>query len=82
MTKEEFEEIIKPLYLMSGKDCQFMRNALIGNFDKWHETKQCNIANVEDRREQLVCDCGNKLTDKELYFGQCLQCDKNIEEAN
>ena len=32
--------------------------------------------------EQLVCDCGNKLTDKEIYFGQCLQCDKNIEEAN
>lgn len=30
--------------------------------------------------EQLFCDCGNRLTDKEMYFGQCLQCDKNIEE--
>ena len=35
---------------------------------------------VVGRSEQLVCDCGNKLTDKEMYFGQCLQCDKNIEE--
>lgn len=37
---------------------------------------------VVGRSEQLVCDCGNRLTDKEVYFGQCLQCDKNIEEAN
>ena len=38
------------------------------------------IHDVVGRSEQLVCDCGNKLTDKEMYFGQCLQCDKNIEE--
>lgn len=50
MTKEEFEQIIKPLYLMNGKDCQFMRSALLGNFDKWNESKQCNIANVVQRR--------------------------------
>lgn len=40
------------------------------------------IHDVVGQSEQLVCDCGNKLTDKELYFGQCLQCDKNLEEAN
>lgn len=34
----------------------------------------------EVKSEQLVCECGNKLTDKEVYFGQCLQCDKNVEE--
>lgn len=38
------------------------------------------LSNVVGRSEQLVCDCGNKLTEKELYFGQCLQCDKNVEE--
>ena len=46
--------------------------------------KECDEAlrqsSVVGRSEQLVCGCGNKLTDKELYFGQCLQCDKNIEE--
>jgi hypothetical protein len=41
-----------------------------------------DLGAVVGRSEQLVCECGNKLTDKELYFGQCLQCDKNIEEAN
>ena len=44
--------------------------------------KNCSIPDVVGRTEQLVCDCGNRLTDKEMYFGQCLQCDKNIEEAN
>lgn len=38
------------------------------------------IPDVVGQSEQLVCDCGNRLTDKEMYFGQCLQCDKNIEE--
>jgi len=38
------------------------------------------IHDVVGRSEQLVCECGNKLTDKEIYFGQCLQCDRNVEE--
>lgn len=40
------------------------------------------LYNVVGRSEQLVCDCGNKLTNKEIYFGQCLQCDKNIEDMS
>ena len=40
------------------------------------------IHNVARQSEQLVCDCGNRLTNKEIYFGQCLQCNKNIEEVN
>lgn len=44
--------------------------------------EQLALSRVVGKSEQLVCDCGNKLTDKEIYFGQCLQCDKNIEEAN
>ena len=44
--------------------------------------KNCSIPAVVGQSEQLVCDCGNKLTYKELYFGQCLQCDKKVEEAN
>ena len=47
-----------------------------------NEIEALRIHDVVGRSEQLVCDCGNKLTDKELYFGQCLQCDKNVEEAN
>jgi hypothetical protein len=41
---------------------------------------ELRLSNVEGQSEQLVCECGNKLTDKEVYFGQCLQCDKNVEE--
>jgi hypothetical protein len=44
---------------------------------KWMRDQALRIHDVVG---QLVCGCGNKLTDKELYFGQCLQCDKNIEE--
>lgn len=48
---------------------------------RWaNEFKQLHLHSVVGQSEQLVCDCGNKLTDKEMYFGQCLQCDKNIEE--
>ena len=46
------------------------------------QVKNCSIPAVVGQSEQLVCDRGNKLTDKELYFGQCLQCGKNVEEAN
>lgn len=60
-------------------------NALLEeNFESFIDevVKICTIPAVVGRSEQLVCECGNKLTDKEIYFGQCLQCDKNIEEAN
>lgn len=42
--------------------------------------KNFSTSDVVGQSEQLFCDCGNRLTDKEMYFGQCLQCDKNIEE--
>lgn len=54
---------------------------LMSNYAEFR-VKNYSIPAVVRRSEQLVCDCGNKLTDKELYFGQCLQCDKNVEEAN
>ena len=44
------------------------------------QNQSLRIHNVVGQSDQLVCDCGNRLTDKEMYFGQCLQCDKNIEE--
>jgi hypothetical protein len=43
MTEQEFETIIKPLMLLDGKQCQFMRSALLENFKKWNETKQLTI---------------------------------------
>lgn len=82
MTKEEFEEIIKPLYLLNGKDCQFIRTALLGNFDKWSETKQCNIANVVGRSERLVCE--HKYQDNVCDWRgvrKCIICGQ-MEKAN
>ena len=57
------------------------KNDMVMFAERYHQAKLklLGIANVIGRSEQLVCDCGNKLTDKELYFGQCLQCDKNVE---
>jgi len=46
MTEQEFETIIKPLMLLDGKQCQFMRSALLGNFKKWNENKQLRIGVV------------------------------------
>jgi hypothetical protein len=46
MTKEEFETIIKPIMLLNGKESQFIRTALLGNFQKWNEQKQLIIADV------------------------------------
>ena len=46
MKEQEFETIIKPLILLDGKQCQFMRSALLGNFKKWNETKQLPIDSV------------------------------------
>jgi len=72
----------------TGKDpYNWEDGAIVGKTNEyvnWLEevVKNCSIPDVVGRSEQLVCDCGNKLTDKEIYFGQCLQCDKNIEEAN
>jgi hypothetical protein len=40
MTEQEFETIIKPLMLLDGKQCQFLRSELLGNFKKWNEQKQ------------------------------------------
>ena len=59
MTEQEFETIIKPLMLLDGKQCQFMRSALLGNFKKWNENKQLIIADVVVPKGTL-CECGNK----------------------
>ena len=55
MTKEEFETIINPLILLDGKNYQFMRSALLGNFKKWNEAEQLRIA-VVSQQSELVCE--------------------------
>jgi hypothetical protein len=40
MKAEEFEEIITPLYLLNGKECQFLLSALRGNFERWQSAQQ------------------------------------------
>ena len=59
----------------------FNKTAMLDFAEMYHK-QALRIHNVARQSEQLVCDCGNRLTDKEIYFGQCLQCNKNIEEAN
>ena len=56
MTKEEFEQIIKPLSLLDKTHRDFIKKSLIGNFDKWHESKVKNLnkASVSGQSEQLV----------------------------
>ena len=45
-----------------------------------------NICNCKDASEcgynsevGLVCECGNKISEKESFYGQCLMCNKDIE---
>lgn len=68
-------------YSKDTRDWLYDKNDMVMFAERYHQAKLklLGIANVVGRSEQLVCDCGNKLTDKELYFGQCLQCDKNVE---
>ena len=53
MKAKEFEEIIQPLRLLNGYECQLMRRALLGNFKKWTETKQSDTPDVKGQSEQL-----------------------------
>lgn len=73
-------------YSSNSNDANWLydKNDMVMFAERYHQAKLklLGIANVVGRSEQLVCECGNKLTDKELYFGQCLQCDKSVEEAN
>ena len=43
MTKEEFNDIIKPLFMLGETDRKFMIIALNGNFDKYVESKVKNL---------------------------------------
>ena len=63
MTKEEFQEIIKPLFLLNGKECQFIKSALEANFDNWYKSKAENLpisgvsvsnVDIKDLREDLI----------------------------
>lgn len=82
------KELLKKAF-EAGKDKQYDIEWQMGrskpDFEEWykeHENEVLDLFSVVVQSEQLVCDCGNKLTDKEIYFGQCLQCDKSIEEEN
>ena len=63
MTKDEFEQIIKPLSLIDNpKHHEFIRQVLVGNFNRWHESNFSNTHNealrkqpVSVRIEQLSC---------------------------
>ena len=45
MTKEEFEEIIKPLWLIDNKTHrEFLMQSITGNFNRWNEGKVKNLS--------------------------------------
>lgn len=40
MKEEDFEEIIKPLYLLDGKQREWMLQIIRANFHKWEKNNQ------------------------------------------
>ena len=82
MTKQEFNKYLDELTSETGFDLTKEQKAFAYQAAKEYHNQALRIHDVVGRSEQLVCDCGNKLTDKEIYFGQCLQCNKSVEEAN
>lgn len=51
MTKEEFSEIIKPLSLLDNlQHREFIRQTLIGNFNRWQESKV-----NESNKDNIAC---------------------------
>ena len=74
MTKEEFETIIKPIMLLNGKESQFIRTALLGNFQKWNEQKQLIITGVSKS-----VNCEHKHTrSAQCEVDYCVDCDTYI----
>jgi len=43
------------------------------------DLKNLDEATVE---QVEVCECGNTLTDKELFYETCLKCEKTIEQTD
>lgn len=74
---EEYLQAMKKTMLNDKGDCD---NVLIHITNIKNKVNALPIVSIVKQSEQLVCECGNKLTDKEVYFGQCLQCDRNVEE--
>jgi hypothetical protein len=72
MTRQQLIELVKFTAGEMGTPATLNDEDAASILDDFVDTEQS---------EQLVCECGNKLTDKELYFGQCLQCDKSVEEV-
>jgi hypothetical protein len=56
-------EKIKPL--------QKQIKELKAEIKKLHQLNKSAVANK-------VCNCGNKLTEKELFYQTCLKCDKTV----
>jgi hypothetical protein len=76
MTKEEFQKIIEPLYLLDGKSCQFIKSALEANFDNYIKSKAENLP-ISDVSRCVGCVGGGrrKLSEppSELVVVKCNQ---------
>ena len=79
MTKEEFKTIIKPIMLLNGKESQFIRTALLGNFQKWNEQKQLIIADVS----KCTCEIPDpRMKNSENGIsGYCVKCVKPLQQV-
>jgi hypothetical protein len=40
--------------------------------------KVCNLLNADLRTKHKICECGNELTEKEIFYETCLKCCKTI----
>lgn len=69
MTKEEFEEIIKPLWLIDNKTHrEFLMQSIKGNFNRWNESKVKNLSS-NTVLSNSVCACPTcKSVDIETSF--------------
>lgn len=71
-TKEELNDLIGEILFICGLD----RSDYVEP-DKATEllTSSSKVVTTEE-----VCECGNVLTEKEVFYGQCLKCGKVIIE--
>lgn len=76
MTKQEFENIIRPLALLPSDQRKLLKSALMNNFDKWQEDRQGTIADVVGQSKQL-CQCDNAPT-KHFIKNWCDDCEMRI----
>ena len=77
--KEHYNEQWQPKDKFDKQKKQFDYYDLIEFAEQYAVKKMNYIPCCKSDSEQLVCDCGNKISEKESFYGQCLMCNKDLE---